>query len=437
MEVAPAVFGNIILLRKKIKYHGDKELSYFPNITVIVPVYNSADTLVACLDSIYTSSYPNDKISVILVNNESKDNSFDIMRHYQETHNDMEMNWMNAKQGKSKALNMALFNSKGKYIIHIDSDGILQKEAIMNIVKRFEAHDDIHCMTGSVLTSPQLVEEEKRLGKRMLKTVEFFEYCQAFLAGRNFQGELDMIFTMSGAFSSFRKSTILKTRLYNTETLCEDTHITFQVRYLLKKKIHICENALFFVDPIESISNLYVQRQRWQKGEIEVIHMFPPNKNLLKGFFTNFVSRLMLFDHTFAFPRMIWYFALLFLTFLNYPFRYIAISVTLIFILYIISSFLNFLCICSYLNWNKRLKKFYANRIQYVVLLPFFNFIMYWFRFAGIINGIKGARTWSTRSYAQEKQACLDIVHKDISRLKSRIEKIKVGIYKKNEKLHD
>ena len=41
---------------------------------------------------------------------------------------------------------------------------------------------------------------------------------------------------MSGAFSAFRKSTILKTQLYNTETVCEDTQVTFQIRYLLKKR---------------------------------------------------------------------------------------------------------------------------------------------------------------------------------------------------------
>ena len=60
---------------------------------------------------------------------------------------------------------------------------------------------------------------------------------------------------MSGAFSAFRKSTILKTQLYNTETVCEDTHVTFQVRKLLHQKIAICENAVFFVDPIENLQS--------------------------------------------------------------------------------------------------------------------------------------------------------------------------------------
>ncbi|WP_310602465.1 TIGR03111 family XrtG-associated glycosyltransferase [Anaerosporobacter sp.] len=437
MEILPALFGSFILLKKKFLSKKDKELTYFPQITLIIPVYNSSDTLGACLDSIYHSSYPNDKISVILVNNESKDDSFSVFREYQQLRTELSLTWLNAKQGKSRALNMALFNSEGKYIIHIDSDGVLDSEAIMNLVKRFEAHEDIHCMTGSVLTTPELIMKEKKFGKKLLKNAEFYEYCQAFLAGRNFEAELNMIFTLSGAFSSFRKSTILKTRLYNTETVCEDTHITFQTRYLLKKKIDICEDAIFYVDPIDSLSTLYVQRQRWQRGEIEVIHMFPPDKNIVKGFFTNFISRLMAFDHTFAFPRMIWYFALLFLTFLNYPFQYVVISVVSVFVLYILATFINYICICIYLRWNKELMKFYAKRVQYVCILPFFNFIMYWFRLAGIINSIKGARTWSTRSFKEEKAVCKQLIKSDMAFVQNMIKKIKVRIYKDDAKVDD
>ena len=64
---------------------------------------------------------------------------------------------------------------------------------------------------------------------------------------------------------------------------------------------------------------------------------------LVKGFFTNFMSRIMVYDHTFAFPRMIWYFALICLTFLNYPFRYLVISATFIYVMYTISAFLYYL----------------------------------------------------------------------------------------------
>ena len=35
--------------------------------------------------------------------------------------------------------------------------------------------------------------------------MEFMEYAQAFLAGRNYASELNAIYTLSGAFSAFRK----------------------------------------------------------------------------------------------------------------------------------------------------------------------------------------------------------------------------------------
>lgn len=431
MEIIPALFGAGILIRKHFSHKADPELNYYPQITLIVPIYNSADTLRACLDSIKNSTYPLRKISVMLVNNESKDNSFEVFTQYQHENVGMNLKWMNARQGKSKALNMALFNSEGKYIVHIDSDGVLQKDALINLVKRFEANEDIHCMTGTVLTNPDRIKEEKRFKKRLLQTTEFYEYCQAFLAGRNYEAELNSIFTMSGAFSCFRKSTILKTQMYNTETLCEDTHVTFQIRYLLKKKIDICENALFFVDPIESVGNLYLQRQRWQRGEIEVIHMFPVEKNLIKGFFSNFMSRIMVYDHTFAFPRMMWYFALICLTFLNYPFRYLVVSTIFIYVLYTVSAFLYYLNVCVYLKWHKELRYFYMSRVAYVLVLPLFNIMVYWFRLAGIINSIKGNRSWRAKSFSEEVTACKKILKKDVSFMAVKINKIKNMIHNK------
>jgi putative glycosyltransferase (exosortase G-associated) len=339
---------------------------------------------------------------------------------------------MNSHQGKSKALNMALLHSKGKYIVHIDSDGVLHKDAIKNLIRRFEAHDNIHCMTGAIFTNPQIIDETKGFKKRLMQKTEFFEYAQAFLAGRNYEAELNSIFTMSGAFSAFRKSTILKTQLYNTETVCEDTHVTFQVRKLLKRKIDLCENAVFYVDPIENFQTLYVQRQRWQRGELEVAHMFPEDDySIFKGIFHNFMIRLLLYDHTFAFPRMIWYFALICLTFLGYPFRFILISNFLIYLLYTLSAFLYYLNICSYLYWDKKLRRYYARKLLIVFILPAFNFIVYWFRFAGIINSIKGSSSWRTKSFKAECETCRNIISKDFLFVKRALNRIKKVIYDK------
>jgi putative glycosyltransferase (exosortase G-associated) len=334
------------------------------------------------------------------------------------------MNWVNSKQGKSKALNLALFNCRGKYIIQIDSDGVLQKDALRNMVTKFEQNPDIHCMTGTIMTNPEMVEDTDHFPMKLLRRLEFFEYCQAFLAGRNFQSEYNNIFTLSGAFSAFRKSTILKTSMYNTDTVCEDTHVTFQIRQVLGEKVALCNNAIFYVDPIETVNRLYTQRQRWQRGEIEVIHMFPKKKEKgRKHIFGDFVQRLVMFDHTFAFPRMIWYFALICLGFMNYPFTLIVKAVIIMYALYVFSTALLYICVCLFLKGFRRLRRYYAGKWYLIFLLPFYNFVVFWFRFAGIINSINRGSTWKTMDFSDELHIFCGIVKKDFGWLLRGIEK--------------
>lgn len=425
MEIIPAIGEALVLLRKAFAGNAAPVNSY-PEITVIIPVYNSASTLYACLESVYLSTYPNDKIKIMLVNNQGEDNSFDIYQQCQNDFKELSVQWLNAKQGKSKALNMALFNSEGKYIIHIDSDGKLHPDALKNVINRFEQNSDIHCLTGSVLTNPELIENTKGFFMRMLRRIEFCEYCQAFFAGRNFQSEVDSIYTLSGAFSAFRKSTIMKTQLYNTDTICEDTHVTFQIKMILKKKVYLCENALFYVDPIESINKLYTQRQRWQRGEIEVAHMFI-RKNLFndKGFFLNHELRLFIYDHTFAFPRMIWYFALICLVFMNYSLELVVGSLVLIFALYTFSAFLFYFDVVLLLKQFRELRRYYIKKCYSVALLPIFSFFVFWIRFAGIINSIKGESSWKTKTLSDEWKNFKAVIASDFSYLSKQMTKIK------------
>ena len=414
MEIVPACANFIILIKKAFRKRRIKELNYYPEITLIIPIYNSASSLKACIRSIYESDYPAKLIHVLLVNNETTDQSFEVFTQCQSEFKDLSMVWLNAKQGKSKALNYALFNSYGKYIVHIDSDGKLHPEALKNMITEFENDEAIDCMTGTILTDPDQIEKTQGVLKRLFRKLEFFEYCQAFLAGRNFESEFNSIYTVSGAFSAFRKSTILKTNLYNTDTVCEDTHITFQVREILKKRVHLCERAFFYVDPIEDINKLYTQRQRWQRGEIEVSHMFYKRRtNKGKAKLSNCVMNLLVYDHTFAFPRMIWYFALICLGFMNYSFKLILISVCLMYALYVFGTLLFYINIAIILRFYPNIMKYYMKKWYLIFLLPLYNFMVFWFRFAGMINSIKGEQTWRTRNLTEERREFMNIIKRD------------------------
>ena len=257
-------------------------------------------------------------------------------------------------------------------------------------------------VNGAILTMPELVEGYRGVFARLLRKMEFMEYAQAFLAGRNYASETNSIYTLSGAFSAFRKSAVLKSQLYNTDTICEDTHITFQMRFLQKIRVEICENAIFCVDPIEGVDKLYTQRQRWQRGSLEVSHQFSGQELKVHKMFTNVMVRTLLYDHTFAFPRLIWYLALLCLMCMNYSAKVIFVSTGMIFLLYIISGFLYYFSTVGFLGEFPELRAYYMRQWYVVPLLPFFNFLIFFIRFAGVINSINTDSAWKTRTLTDE-----------------------------------
>ena len=422
LEFIPAVSNFILLLIKKIKSgKKDKKLKYYPQVSLLIPIYNSSATLYNCLKSINESTYPNEYIDVICIDNGSSDNSPKIFQKAQLDFKTLSMNYLYSANGKSNALNMAIYNSTGKYVINIDSDGALEKNALYNIIKKFEQNKDIDCMTGAILIEPELIEKtpSKNWFLKIFRKIEFLEYCQAFLAGRNYQAETDTIFTLSGAFSAFRKSTLLKTRMYNTETVGEDTQLTYQIKENLGQKVSFCEDAIFLVDPIENIDKYYTQRQRWQLGELEVANMFfvDKMKKPYKILF-DYTTRLIIKDHTMAFPRFIWICVMILLCFINRNYKIIFVTLLLLYLLSVIESLLYAFNVIQFLHDFKDLKKYYLKNIKYILLYPIYSQFSFIVRFCGIVNAITRRASWKTKTFTQEKEEIKENIKHDFKFIK-------------------
>ena len=148
------------------------------------------------------------------------------------------------------------------------------------------------------------------------------------------------MYTFSGAFTAFRLSTIRFTRLYNTNTIAEDTEITFQIKNNLKMKVGIVVDAIYVTGPIEDLNKLYTQRQSWQRGSLEVSQMYQDTALNLRKMLRNVNLKTLLFDHTFAFPRLIWYLALIYLMIIGYSSSIVIWSMVAILIFYTLCGYL-------------------------------------------------------------------------------------------------
>ena len=94
-----------------------------PLISVIIPIYNVAPYLRACLDSILSQTYQN--LQIILVNDGSTDESEDIAKEYLR---DTRFELISVTNGGlSKARNIGLEKAKGEYIYFLDSYDYIAK----------------------------------------------------------------------------------------------------------------------------------------------------------------------------------------------------------------------------------------------------------------------------------------------------------------------
>lgn len=106
-----------------------KEKDY-PLISVIVPVYNVEKYLRRCIDSILAQTYPN--LEIILVNDGSPDNSWEICKEYEEAYPIVHA-FIKINGGQSSARNVGLNYAHGKYVGFIDSDDWIAPDMYMSL----------------------------------------------------------------------------------------------------------------------------------------------------------------------------------------------------------------------------------------------------------------------------------------------------------------
>ena len=101
-----------------------------PKITVIIPIYNAELYLERCIDSIVNQSFKD--IELICVNDGSTDNSEQIIKKYQDNHNNIIL-ISKKNEGVSAARNIGLEKSNSDYIYFVDADDWLSPDCLESI----------------------------------------------------------------------------------------------------------------------------------------------------------------------------------------------------------------------------------------------------------------------------------------------------------------
>ena len=115
--------------------------SFYPLVSVIIPVYNSEKYIEETILSVQNQQYKN--FECIILNDGSTDGSSEIIKR--RIADDARFSFFEqANKGLSASRNILMDKSSGKYIQFLDSDDVLSPNKILRQVEKF--NESLHCL---------------------------------------------------------------------------------------------------------------------------------------------------------------------------------------------------------------------------------------------------------------------------------------------------
>ncbi|MCX6537822.1 MAG: glycosyltransferase [Acidobacteria bacterium] len=273
-----------------------------PGISILVPAFNEATNVAESVRSLMFLNYP--QYEVIVVNDGSTDRTlaevvenFDLVRApisieevvatkpvrgiYRSIASQDLIAIDKENGGKADAINAGLNAARFPLVCVIDADSVLEEHALTRVVLPFIEHPDTVAVGGIVRLANGCKIDHGRvvevgLPKTHLGTFQVVEYLRAFLAGRVALSAINGLMIISGAFGLFKREAIVAVGGFRQDTVGEDMELVADLHRFYREarkpyRIVFQPDPVCWTEAPESIRVLARQRDRWQRGTLQVL----------------------------------------------------------------------------------------------------------------------------------------------------------------------
>ncbi len=271
-------------------------------ISIVVPAYNEEKTILTSVSSLLQMNYHTIEVIVIIDggNNETfkllnakyqlvpvvmapRDNlaHTPVLGAYLSPLDDRIIVIDKVNGGKADALNTGIAYARYPLFCTIDSDTLLEREALSRLAWVFQTDTRTIACGGIVrIANNSLIENshvtQARTSNKMLVNLQILEYLRAFLTGRSGWSALGMLLIVSGAFGLFKRDAVLAVGGYDAESIGEDAELVVRLHRHFKTqqepyKIAYVSDPVCWTQAPDTLKELISQRDRWQRGLIETL----------------------------------------------------------------------------------------------------------------------------------------------------------------------
>jgi len=286
------VFMYILMLREK---RSERRRSYpelstanAPRVSIIVPAYNEEVNILRTISNLLEQDYP--VFDIIFVDDGSKDNT---LKNVQEKFSDTPAVHIltHPNGGKASALNFGISHTDADYVVCIDADTQLRKDAISKLIRHFFS-DHSHRI-GAVAGNVKVGNV-----RNMLTYWQNIEYTTSQNFDRMAYSNINAITVVPGAIGAFRREAILHAGGFTTDTLAEDCDLTMRII----EKGYVIENendAVALTEAPERLNQFVKQRVRWSFGVMQTFwkHRKALFNSKYKGFGLWAMPNMLIFQY--------------------------------------------------------------------------------------------------------------------------------------------
>ena len=228
-----------------------------PVVTVLIPAFNEEKVIVATVERILSSDYPD--MDVLVIDDGSKDHTAYITRsHFM---NDKRVNVLSIPNGgKANALNVGLANARGEVVVALDADTQFERTTISRLVRWF-SDPEIGAVAGNA-----------KVGNRinMITRWQALEYIVAQNLERRALSALDTLTVVPGAVGAWRRDVLRELGGFPVDTLAEDQDLTIAIQ-TRGYRVQFDPTAVAWTEAPATVKGLAKQRFRWAYGTLQCL----------------------------------------------------------------------------------------------------------------------------------------------------------------------
>ncbi len=229
----------------------------YPSVAILVPCWNKAATLGGTVESLLALDYPKDKLSIVIIDDGSTDNTFEAAQRF--AHHPQVKVFQKQNEGsKYSALNFGIAHSDSELVGCLDADSFVERDALVEMAKKFEEDPEVYAVAPSMKVNKP---------RNFLELMQAAEYTFGIFYKKMFDN-LSAISVLPGPFSIYRRSLFDKIGLFRKAHHTEDMEMAFRM-HSHGLKIVNAHTAIVHTNVPTTVGALVRQRTRWSRGFLE------------------------------------------------------------------------------------------------------------------------------------------------------------------------